>query len=75
MSCLSFVSGMGLKCFECNIESAHICKTKGIQYGTEIACLNGEIACAKFVGGMTMKFDIVRIFKNFININSIFLTF
>ena len=75
LSCLLFAIGIGLKCFDCDIESTHICRTKGIQYGREITCLNGEIACAKFVGGMIMELDIVRIYNNFIIIFQTFLTY
>ena len=53
-SCFLLIAGMGLQCFDCDIESTHICKTKGMHHGRKITCLNGETACAKFVGGMIM---------------------
>ena len=45
--------GMGLQCFECEMDSKHICNSEGPQEGTNVTCKYGENTCAKNVGGKT----------------------
>ena len=48
---VNIVVGKGLQCFECKLDTDHICYQKGIQEGRKLNCSSNENACVKNVGG------------------------
>ena len=70
---MSNIVAVGLKCFECKMDSDHICTIGGTQEGPQITCKSGENACAKNAGGTVgikpnfVSYDWLRIFTKWVS--------